>query len=82
MKRTGILILALSFSRRLRDIPAPTGKEVPEHALSPWHGLTEEEINEAASAVVQASSESPLQPISFSEPKKSEALRWSLAPTR
>lgn len=82
MKRTGILILALSFlvAGCGKEAPAPTGKEAtPERAsLSPWHGLTEGEINEAASTVVQASSESPLfNRISLAEPKKSEALRWS-----
>ena len=63
-----------------KETPTSTGNEAtPEHApLSPWHGLTEEEINEAAAAVVQASSESPLfNRISLAEPKKSEALRWS-----
>ena len=82
MKRTGILILGLSLlvAGCEKETPTSTGNEAtPEHApLSPWHGLTEEEINEAAAAVVQASSESPLfNRISLAEPKKSEALRWS-----
>ena len=82
MKLTGILILGLSLlvAGCEKETPTSTGNEAtPEHApLSPWHGLTEEEINEAAAAVVQASSESPLfNRISLAEPKKSEALRWS-----
>ena len=77
----GLAILSIAALASCGQSSQDTAKTTP-NTLSPWHSLTETEINEAAAAVSDTFGDGILfNRISLTEPDKNEARTWQAGDT-